>query len=291
MPMVEDSLLDEIPAQPERLWTPWRMAYVGSGTRESGCIFCNRLAAANDTASLILWRAAHSFAIMNLFPYNTGHIMLVPNAHVADPEDAEPETLTEMALVRQPLLRALRRALSPDGFNLGINVGSVAGAGVAGHLHEHIVPRWAGDANFMPILAATMVLPELIPVTYAKLRAEIGREMGTISSLDLVMLHPFRDQVLIQPDGRLPGVEASTGQAIWRQAADRVSTITGQPANLLGWVGNENVEAGSVTLAYQLTTSVTGAWTTIDHLSREQRAAAERALSIVSFAPSAPVDD
>ena len=158
----------------ERLWTPWRMRYVAGADREEGCIFCNRLAEKDDVQSLILHRGERAFVIMNLYPYNTGHLMIVPNAHVASPEDADPEVMREMAALRGPVLRALRRALSPDGFNLGLNVGAPAGAGVADHLHEHVVPRWQGDANFMPILASTMVMPELIPVTYAKLRAELG---------------------------------------------------------------------------------------------------------------------
>jgi ATP adenylyltransferase len=150
------------------------MRYVAGADREEGCIFCNRLAEQDDVRSLILHRGERAFVIMNLYPYNTGHLMIVPNAHVASPEDADPEVMREMALLRGPVLRALRRALSPDGFNLGLNVGAPAGAGVADHLHEHVVPRWQGDANFMPILAATMVMPELIPVTYAKLRAELA---------------------------------------------------------------------------------------------------------------------
>ncbi|MGH2614261.1 MAG: HIT family protein, partial [Thermomicrobiales bacterium] len=154
---------EPVPAPPganlERLWTPWRMPYVAGGVRESGCIFCNRLTENDDVRTLILHRADRAFVIMNLYPYNTGHVMIVPNAHVASPEDADPELLAQMAALRGPVLRTLRRALSPEGFNLGLNVGAVAGAGVTGHLHEHVVPRWQGDANFMPILASTMVLP------------------------------------------------------------------------------------------------------------------------------------
>jgi ATP adenylyltransferase len=161
----------------ERLWTPWRMRYIGGGAREDGCVFCNRLAGDNDVASLILHRGDQAFAILNLFPYNTAHLMLVPNAHVASPEDAALEALAELALLLPPTLRALRRALGCHGFNVGLNVGAVAGAGVAEHLHQHVVPRWTGDANFMPIVASTMVLPELLPVTYAKVRAELEREL------------------------------------------------------------------------------------------------------------------
>lgn len=143
------------------------MRYIGGDAGEAGCIFCNRLTANDDVASLIVHRGEHCFAIMNLYPYNTGHVMIVPNTHVANIDELTAETLTEMALLLPVLTRALRRVLNCDGFNIGLNIGSVAGAGVADHLHEHVVPRWEGDANFMPIIGDTMVLPELIPATYA----------------------------------------------------------------------------------------------------------------------------
>ena len=161
----------------DRLWAPWRMRYVAGGDREEGCLFCNRLAEKDDVRSLILYRGDSAFVIMNRYPYNTGHVMIVPNTHVSSPEDADSEVMSEMAGLRKPVLRAIRRTLSPEGFNLGLNIGTTAGAGIADHLHEHVVPRWHGDANFMPILASTMVMPELIPVTYAKLRAELDREL------------------------------------------------------------------------------------------------------------------
>src|SRR5262249_61815597 len=118
-------------------------------------------AADDDVRSLILYRGDRVFVIMNLFPYNTGHVMIVPNDHVPSPESADEATLSAIGTLLRPTLRALRRALNADGFNVGVNVGAVAGAGVADHLHQHVVPRWQGDANFMPILASTMVLPEL----------------------------------------------------------------------------------------------------------------------------------
>lgn len=159
------------PAHPgdasQRLWAPWRMRYVAGGQREDGCIFCNRLAENDDVRTLILHRGERAFVIMNLFPYNTGHVMIVPNAHVASPEDADAEMLAEMAALRGPVLRALRRALAPEGFNLGLNVGAVAGAGVSDHLHEHVVPRWGGDANFIAVLAQTKVIPQLLAETRA----------------------------------------------------------------------------------------------------------------------------
>src|SRR5829696_107127 len=202
----------------EWLWTPWRMRYVAGADHEEGCIFCNRLAEADDVQSLILYRGPLTFVIMNLYPYNTGHLMIVPNAHVASPEDADPEVMREMAELRAPLLRALRRALSADGFNLGLNVGAPAGAGVADHLHEHVVPRWQGDANFMPILASTMVMPELVPVTYAKLRAELAAELALGGRVATLVLVGDRSHLLVDAAGQLPEAVPRDAESIWAAA-------------------------------------------------------------------------
>ena len=228
----------------ERLWTPWRMRYVAGADREEGCIFCNRLAEQDDVRSLILHRGERAFVIMNLYPYNTGHLMIVPNAHVASPEDADPEVMGEMAVLRGPVLRALRRALSPDGFNLGLNVGAPAGAGVADHLHEHVVPRWQGDANFMPILASTMVMPELIPVTYAKLRAELAAELEPGNRVaDLVILDD-RAHALVDAAGRLPQVVPREDESIWRAAVRDAGERGAIDAELLGWAGERRAGSG-----------------------------------------------
>ncbi len=260
------------------------MGYVGGGRREAGCVFCNRLAADADTASLILWRAPRSFAIMNLFPYNTGHVMLVPNAHVAGPEEAEPETLAELATMQGPVLRALRRALSCDGFNLGVNVGSVAGAGVAGHLHEHVVPRWAGDANFMPILAATMVLPELIPVTYAKLRAELDREMGGQPAVTVAIVDETGDRVLLGANGRLPVAEAGEGQACWRAAAELALPVAGQEPELLGWAGDSRANRGEAALAFRAGGVASAAWSDPERLAPDEARLVDRARRLLGAA-------
>lgn len=229
--------------QQERLWTPWRMRYVGGSEKEEGCVFCNRLASADDAASLILHREADAFVIMNLFPYNTAHVMIVPTAHVSSPESAPEQALARLGTLLQPVTRALRRVLTCDGFNVGFNVGAVAGAGVAEHLHQHVVPRWTGDANFMPILAGTMVLPELIPVSYAKVRAELRREILPASA-------PRRDDVLVvatsvggdlllrsSEDGaRLPRFRAAADQPLWRAALDGVAQAMVEP-EITGWAG------------------------------------------------------
>jgi ATP adenylyltransferase len=188
---LQDTISPLNSTQSQRLWAPWRMKYIGHESSETGCIFCNRLANDDDTKSLILRRTDHAFVIMNLFPYNTGHVMIVPNRHVADPGDLSPEELCAMGKLLPEMLSSLRRVLNPSGFNVGMNIGAVAGAGVADHLHQHVVPRWQGDANFMPILAGAVVMPELIPATYAKVRAEIERSLlpAKIRSVAVVVLN------------------------------------------------------------------------------------------------------
>jgi ATP adenylyltransferase len=236
-------------ADRERLWTPWRMRYVAGRTREPGCIFCNRLAEGADTSALILHRGRHAFSIMNLYPYNTGHVMLVPYAHVSSPDEADDEALTELAILHRPVLRALRRARACDGFNLGLNVGAVAGAGVTDHLHEHVVPRWQGDANFMPILAATVVMPELIPVTYAKLRAEIGRELHG-KPLSALVVTPD-DRVLVDSVGQLPTVEPYSEEPLWRSALRLAHEHGAISTEIAGWAGNGMADAEPGALAIQ----------------------------------------
>ena len=240
----------------DRLWTPWRMRYVGGGASEPGCLFCNRLAADDDVRSLILHRGERVFAIANLFPYNTGHLMIVPNAHVPGPEDADPAALAEGATLLATALRALRRALGCDGFNVGINVGAVAGAGVAEHLHQHVVPRWEGDANFMPVLASTMVLPELIPITYAKVRAEFARETGAAPAAVVVVLGADDGRVLMETrDGvvRLPVAVAGDGEALWRVATRWAGDLAGAPAVPAGWAGAGRAAPGeAVALAVRV---------------------------------------
>lgn len=219
----------------ERLWTPWRMRYINGDAREDGCIFCERLEAANDVKSLILFRGQHTFTIMNLYPYNSGHIMLVPNAHASDPALLSTETLHEMGETLPVLTTALQRVLNCAGFNVGLNIGAVAGAGVVGHLHQHIVPRWLGDANFMPILASTMVIPETIPVTYAKIRAEIQREMSSMDAASFVLLDRVRSLVLLC-QGALPRVDLVADQPVWQSLIEAVPREI-KWFELAGWAG------------------------------------------------------
>ncbi len=156
-----------------RLWTPHRMAYVsqpvadivGSGPPdEPVCPFC-RVPTLADADGLIVARGEHVFAVLNLYPYNTGHLMVVPYRHVADYTDASDDEVTEIASFTRHAMTVIRAVSAPHGFNIGINAGGAAGAGIVGHLHQHLVPRWNGDANFMPVIGHTKVLPQLLDQT------------------------------------------------------------------------------------------------------------------------------
>ena len=157
----------------DHLWTPWRMTYLQSNApKPDGCLFCN--AAANpdsDSSTYVVHRGRHTFIILNLYPYNNGHLMIVPFAHAGSIENLPPEALAEIMNLSQKSLAVLRQAYNPHGFNIGINIGAAAGAGLPGHVHLHIVPRWSGDNNFMTTLANTRVIPETIDQTYERLRS------------------------------------------------------------------------------------------------------------------------
>lgn len=161
----------------KRLWTPWRMAYL-KGSKEKGCLFCNKIRASSrsDRKNLVLWRGERAFIVLNLYPYSNGHLMVAPYAHTGELDALDGETLKEMMLLVAQAIRALRSAMNPQGFNIGANLGRVAGAGVDDHVHLHIVPRWGGDTNFMPVLAATRMIPELLPQTYDHLLAALRAE-------------------------------------------------------------------------------------------------------------------
>jgi ATP adenylyltransferase len=156
------------------LWTPWRYRYVSDARKDDRCIFCDALAAENDSATLILERDAKNFVILNRYPYTSGHLMVVPYTHVPDLASADAETLAEMMRIAQRAQKALEKTYHPEGFNMGINLGRAAGAGVTGHLHMHVLPRWAGDANFMTVTSETRVEPEDLSTTYTRLRAALG---------------------------------------------------------------------------------------------------------------------
>lgn len=158
----------------QRLWTPWRMQYVKSAAADeeepAECIFCELPEAGDDERALILARSEHGFAILNKFPYNPGHLMVAPFHHAGQLDELGEEELDDTTRLLRRAVRALRDEADPHGFNIGMNIGRVAGAGIPDHVHWHVVPRWGGDHNFMPVIGQTKVLPELLEETYAKLR-------------------------------------------------------------------------------------------------------------------------
>jgi len=165
----------------ERLWAPWRMEYIKKCDEFPGCIFCVLPAQDKDRENLILHRGKTCFIMLNTFPYNTGHLMIAPFKHTADMYALSDEELLEISRTVRFAVKLLAETMQPDGFNLGVNLGRTAGAGVADHVHWHIVPRWNGDTNFMPVIADTKVLPESLLATYDKLKekiAELGVDSG-----------------------------------------------------------------------------------------------------------------
>lgn len=163
----------------DRLYAPWRMAYIDQPDKDhptdgTGCIFCEKSQQTNDETNLIVHRGHSAFVLLNLFPYNNGHLMVAPYRHTACLEDLDEAALLEMMTLTRQAQTALNRAFHPHGYNLGMNLGTVAGAGIADHLHLHIVPRWNGDTNFMPVLADVKVLPDSLAGSAEKLRAAWG---------------------------------------------------------------------------------------------------------------------
>jgi ATP adenylyltransferase len=153
------------------LWTPWRYQYI-TATGETGvCVFCAAGHSTDDHANLVVYRGAYNFVILNRFPYTTGHVMVVPYAHLANLEDLPGESLAELMTLARDAVRHLREVYRPEGLNLGMNLGKCAGAGIAGHLHMHVLPRWIGDTNFMTVTAETRVVPEALETTREKLTA------------------------------------------------------------------------------------------------------------------------
>jgi ATP adenylyltransferase len=156
----------------QRIWAPWRLTYVkdASKDKESECIFCAALEGGDDEANLIVHRGERCFVILNKFPYTNGHLMVAPYDHVATIQDLGPETTTEMMSLAQRGMTALERSYSPHGYNVGFNQGRVAGAGVEHHIHMHVVPRWGGDTNFMPVLGDTRVMNQTLEDSFKTVR-------------------------------------------------------------------------------------------------------------------------
>ena len=160
----------------DHLWTPWRYQYMkeaASGVQPD-CIFCDAVARKDDAETLLVYRGAQAFIILNRYPYTSGHVMIVPYAHVADLGSCDPAALSEMMQLAQRVETAFRTNYKPDGMNLGMNLGRAAGAGVAGHVHLHVLPRWFGDSNFMTVTGETRVHPEELATTYQWMLAALG---------------------------------------------------------------------------------------------------------------------
>lgn len=157
----------------EHLWAPWRVDYIEK-PKEQECILCQKPRQNSDESNLILFRGQDNFVLLNAFPYNPGHLMVAPFRHVARLQDLNEEEAREHFNIVKKSLALLEKVLQPAGFNVGLNMGKVAGAGIEGHLHTHIVPRWQGDANFMPVLSDTRVISEALTSTYKKLKAKLS---------------------------------------------------------------------------------------------------------------------
>lgn len=156
------------------LWTPWRYRYIADVKKDSGCIFCDAVAANDDVKMLVVLRGVKNYIILNRYPYTSGHVMIVPYEHVGDLAAVDADTLSEMMLLAQRVKAALENGYHPEGYNLGMNLGRAAGAGVTGHLHLHVLPRWCGDSNFMTVTGETRVEPEDLATTYQKLRSALS---------------------------------------------------------------------------------------------------------------------
>ena len=152
------------------LWTPWRYAYVTNAENVSGCIFCDLPDTGDDAKAHIVHRARHCYIVLNTYPYTSGHVMIVPFAHVDELQKLPADTAHEIIELTQRMEGVLRQLYAPDGVNLGMNIGKAAGAGVAGHVHMHILPRWVGDTNFMTVAGESRVLPEALEITYERIK-------------------------------------------------------------------------------------------------------------------------
>ena len=153
----------------DRLWTPWRFEYLRNADQATTCVFCQMLGETRDAANLLLFRGRNAFVILNLFPYTSGHLLVIANRHIASLSDANTEELHEIIELSCSCENAIRKEYHPDGFNMGFNIGRAAGAGVEHHLHMHVLPRWIGDSNFVSVVGETRVLPEELPTTFQRL--------------------------------------------------------------------------------------------------------------------------
>ncbi len=157
----------------DHLWSPWRYRYVSTASDDDGCLFCRIAAESKDAENYVILRARRNFVLLNRYPYTGGHLMIAPYDHVATLQAADPAVLAEMMALARRMEGVLGRVYRPGGFNLGLNIGKSAGAGVAGHVHMHLLPRWTGDVNFMTTVGETRVHPENLDMTWEKLRSAV----------------------------------------------------------------------------------------------------------------------
>ena len=161
------------------LWTPWRYAYVTTAERISGCIFCDLPKEADDAKVRIVHRGQHCYVVLNTYPYTPGHVMIVPFAHLDELQKLPVAASHEMMDLSQRMETALRQLYTPDGINLGMNIGKAAGAGVAGHIHMHVLPRWVADANFVSVIGETRILPETLEMTYERIKGALASRVSS----------------------------------------------------------------------------------------------------------------
>jgi len=150
----------------QRIWAPWRLRYVKDANSVEGCIFCSKPEQGDDRQALIVHRGERAYVILNLYPYTNGHLMVAPFEHIGNFQEIDPETTTELMALAKTAMDRLQEVYGPEGFNVGFNQGRSAGAGVEGHIHLHVVPRWAGDTNYMPVIADTKVMPQSLEESY-----------------------------------------------------------------------------------------------------------------------------
>ena len=158
------------------LWTPWRYAYVTGAEKIVGCIFCDLPKLGDDAKARIVYRGQNCYIVLNTFPYTPGHVMIVPFAHLDELQKLPVEAAQEMMQLSQRMEGTLRELYRPDGINLGMNIGKAAGAGVAGHIHMHVLPRWVADANFLSVVGETRTLPESLEITWKRITEALGKK-------------------------------------------------------------------------------------------------------------------
>ena len=156
----------------EQLWAPWRIEYIVM-PKPSECVLCEKPKENDDESNYLLYRGSHNYVILNCWPYNPGHLMVAPYRHISSLEELSDEELREHWDILRRCVTVLKRVYQPGGYNLGINIGKVAGAGIVGHIHTHVVPRWEGDSNFMPVISSTRIIPEALASSYQKLKGEV----------------------------------------------------------------------------------------------------------------------